>query len=459
MTAHLYVKINIMSTNANQALSRIKVTVETGHALSNGAALQRRRRAVQIGTLLLAVLIPVSGLFRIDPAAATFVILGRQIWFSDFALVAGFWLALASALIITYSTLGTVFCGWSCPQNTLSEWADRMTRKFLGRHAEVSLEGEALHVSAGKRKWLSWALLGGLFLAASMGLALIPLFYFYPPEVVWSFITLRNDARLAPSLYWIYTIFVLIVFVDVAVVRHFFCRFMCIYRVWQHSFKTRHTLHIAYDATRGARCAACNYCVRLCPVDIDPRNTTTYDSCINCGLCVSACDSLQFPKAEPGLLFFEFGERKLSLSAGRMLGVAARLKNNLGTLKGRIAWVAPAIVMGLVMFGWGSAHYQPYHLSVYRADSAQETAIHDYRIDLANKLYRPALLKVSVSGLPADRYQLSTHEAVFDSAGRRSLTLHLNELPKGLYTLIVQAESNDGWHTSYRVQHYAGGTT
>lgn len=447
-----------MSMNANEALNRIKVTVEIGHAVSSGAALQRWRRVVQIGTLVLAVLIPVSGLFRIDPAAATFVVLGRQIWFSDFALVAGFWLALASALIITYSTLGTVFCGWSCPQNTLSEWANRMTKKFLGRHAEVSLEGEALRVSAGKQKWMSWALLGGLFVAVSMALALIPLFYFYPPEVVWSFITLRSDTRLAPSLYWIYTIFVLIVFIDVAVVRHFFCRFMCIYRVWQHSFKTRHTLHIAYDATRGEQCAACNYCVTVCPVDIDPRNTTTFDSCINCGLCVSACDSLQFPRQEPGLLFFEFGERKLSLPVGRMLAAGARLKNNLGTLKGRIAWVTPAIVIGLVMFGWGSVHYQPYHLSVYRADSAHATAIHDYRIELANKLYRPALLKVSVSGLSADRYRLSAHEAVFSSAERRSLMLHINDLPKGLYTLMVQAESSDGWHTSYRVQHYAGGT-
>ncbi len=458
MTSTPYVKIDGMNTSANEALNRIKVTVETGHAVSDGAAVQRWRRAVQIGTLVLAVLIPVSGLFRIDPAAATFVVLGRQIWFSDFALVAGFWLALASALIITYSTLGTVFCGWSCPQNTLSEWANSTTKKFLGRRAEVSLEGAALRVSAGKQKWMSWALLGSLFLAASMGIALIPLFYFYPPEVVWSFITLRHDTRLAPSLYWIYTIFVLIVFVDVAVVRHFFCRFMCIYRVWQHSFKTRDTLHIAYDPTRGEQCAACNYCVTVCPVDIDPRNTTTFDSCINCGLCVSACDSLQFPKNEPGLLFFEFGERKLSLTVGRLLGAGTRLKKNLGTLKGRIVWVTPVVVIGLVMFGWGLMNYQSYHISVYRADIAHGAAIQDYRIELSNKLYRPGLLKVSVSGLSADRYRLSAREAVFSTAGRQSLMLHINDLPQGLYTLMVQAESNDGWRTRYRVQHYVGGT-
>ncbi len=67
---------------------------------------QRLRRAVQSGTLLLAVLIPVTGLFRIDPAAATFVILGRQIWFSDFALLPGCLLALANPLIHTCPTPG-----------------------------------------------------------------------------------------------------------------------------------------------------------------------------------------------------------------------------------------------------------------------------------------------------------------------------------------------------------------
>lgn len=447
-----------MNSSANEALSRIKVAVDTGHAVSDGSRLRRWRRGVQLATLLLAVLIPVTGLFRIDPSTASFVVLGRQIWFSDFAIVAGFWLALSSALIITYSTLGTAFCGWACPQNTLSEWADRMTKRFLGRRAEVSLEGVAVHVSAGKRKWANWMLLGTLFLTVSMALALIPLLYFYPPEVVWSFVTFRHDTRLAPSLYWIYTVFVLIVFVNVAVVRHFFCRFMCIYRVWQHSFKTRHTLHIAYDAARGSRCAACNYCETVCPVHIDPRNTTTFDSCINCGLCISACDALQLPQAEPGLLFFEFGERKLPLQVGRVLAAGARIKTNLGTLKGRIAWMLPVIAAGLVIFGWGIAHYQPYHLSVYRADSAQGGEIRDYRIGLSHKLYQPGLLRVSVSGVPQDRYRLSATEAAFDSAERKDLLLHISALPKGLYTLRVTAQSDDGWQASYRVQHYAGGT-
>lgn len=443
-----------MSVSANQALNRIKVTVETGRTASDGVRLHRYRRAVQWGALLVAVLIPVTGLFRIDPAAGAFVVLDRQIWFSDFFIVIGFWLAVSSMLVMTYSTLGTAFCGWVCPQNTFSEWANRMTQRFLGKRAEVSLTGELMHVSAGKKKWINWLMLGGLFLAASLLLALIPLLYFYPPDVVLSFIILRDDARLASSLYWIYTVFVLIILVDIAVVRYFFCRFMCIYRVWQHSFKTRQTLHIAYDGARGERCASCNFCLTVCPVEIDPRNTSTYDSCINCGACISACDSLQYRNAEPGLLGFEFGERKVSKLVGLAIQQGSNLKSNLGTLLGRFSWSLPLTVIGAAMFTWGLLSYQPYHLTVYRADTNQGT-IQDYRIGLANKLYKEALLKVRVEGLPAASYQLSASEMVFTTVGRRDLNLHIGKvLPKGLYPVVVQVEAQDGWRASYRVQHF-----
>ena len=93
--------------------------------------------------IILVVLIPASGLFRIDPEAGAFVVLDRQVWFSDFFLMTGLWIFLASCLVMLYSVAGTVICGWACPQNTLAEWANNMTRKLLGKRAEVSLNGEA----------------------------------------------------------------------------------------------------------------------------------------------------------------------------------------------------------------------------------------------------------------------------------------------------------------------------
>jgi polyferredoxin len=441
-----------MSTSANEALSQIKVTVEAGRPASKGQRLRWLRRTVQAATILIFILIPTTGLFRIDPAAGSFVVLDRQIWFSDFFLVFGFWVTVASGLILMYSAIGTAFCGWSCPQNTVSEWANRMTHRLLGKRAEVSLGGESIQVSAGKKSWVNWAVLGMLFLGVSMLTALIPLFYFYSPTVMWSFITFQEDARLAGSLHWIYSIFVVIIFVDIAVVRYFFCRFMCIYRVWQHSFKTTQTLHIAYDGAREveANCATCNYCVTVCPVEIDPRNTSTYDSCINCGACITACDSLQARQGLVSLLRFEFGTRAESK--------IKNLRSNISTMFGRVTWTIPVTLIGAAMFAWGIMSYQPYHFSVYRAETLQGDNIQDYRINIANKLYADETLMVSVHGLRDGSYDLSARQAVFTTADRQNINLHIHPgLAPGLHSFTVQVRAANGWQDSYRVQHFVAG--
>jgi len=432
--------------NGSPSLDKIPVSV----ASAGGAAkLHWRRRAVQAGVLLIAMLIPLSGLLRIDPIAGAFVVLDRQIWWSDFFIVFGLWVMLASGLVLMYSSVGTAFCGWACPQNTLSEFANRWTYKLLGRRADVSLAGERMRVAASKNRIGNWLLLGLLILGASMLFSLIPLLYFYPPDVIWSFITLRPDERLASSLHYIYTIFVIIFFVDIAFIRHFWCRFMCVYKVWQHGFKTRQSLHVDYDQARADACEKCNYCVSSCFLGLDPRATNMYDSCINCGECIDACNELQAKKGKPGLLHFSLGEQEKNRSSWLM--------GRLGSLSTRMSWTIPFALLGLGMFVWGLVNYEYYHLAVYRADTEHGSAIQDYRVRVSNKLYRDAGMTVKVEGLPEGSYQLSAGEVAFDTAGRVDLQLHINDvLPGGLHSFLVQVQSADGWHDSYRVQHFVG---
>jgi polyferredoxin len=428
------------------SIGSIPVTVEPPKV---SRKLHWQRRGLQIATILIAFLIPLSGLFRIDPIAGAFVILDRQVWWADFFLIFGLWLIIASSLVMMYSLVGTAFCGWVCPQNTLAEWANMLTRKLLGKRAEVSLDGEKMQVASQKNKWGNWFVLGILIFIVSLFMALIPVMYFYTPDVIWSFVTFRDDARLAPSLHYIYFIFVLIIFIDIAFIRHFWCRFMCIYKVWQHGFKTKQTLHIAYDASRADLCEKCNYCVTACFLDLDPRNTDVYDTCINCGECVTACRNLQAKKGRSGLLSFHIGERK----AGKM----ALLKTRLSSLSTRVNWTIPFALLGLVMFVYGIASYEDYHLAVHRADVMHAEKIQDYRVAISNKRYQKASLKVSVDGLPEGSYTLSDTQVKFKEAGRIDLNLHINdELPPGLYPVLVRVESQDGWHKTYRVQHFVG---
>ena len=432
--------------SSQDSLSSIPITVEP---LKSNNRLHWQRRGLQVMTILLAIVIPVTGLFRIDPIAGAFVILDYQIWWADFFLVFGFWLVVASSLVLLYSTVGTAFCGWSCPQNTLSELANALTRKLLGKRAEVSLDGEKMQVASKKNKWTNWLILTLLLTLSAMLMALIPVLYFYPPDVVWSFIIFRDDPRLAASLHYIYFIFVLVFLLDVAFIRHFWCRFMCVYKVWQHGFKTSQTLHVAYDDSRADQCEKCNYCVTSCFIDLDPRKTDIYDTCINCGECITACNNLQAKKGKPGLLSFHIGDRK----AGKL----AILKTRLSSLSTRVNWTIPFSVIGLAMFIWGIVSYENYHLAVHRADIVHGSEIRDYRVAVSNKYYGKASLAVTIQGLPEQGYTLSKPVAEFTEAGRVDLNLHIDaDLEPGLHSFIVTAESEDGWRESYRVQHFVG---
>jgi polyferredoxin len=436
-----------MSSGINKTLSSIPIKIAGSGTNKKTGSYRWRRRTLQIVILILLVLIPVSGLFRIDPENGALVVLGWQIWFADFFLVTGLWIMIATALVALYSIAGTVFCGWACPQNSLAEWANYMTHKLLGKRAEVSLTGEAPKVAASKNKALNWTLLGLSFLVAAMFFALLPLLYFYPPDVVWSFLTFKNDARLAGSLYWIYFVWVLIILLDIAVLRHFWCRFACVYKVWQHSFKTKETLHVLYDSSRSDECEKCNYCVTTCFIELDPRKTEMYDSCINCGDCIDACNKLHAQKGGTGLLQFELGQRTN--------GKIRRLRDNSMRLLSRFRWTIPFAVLGMAMFAWGVWSYQPYHISVGYSEAKQSQSAREYRIEISSKRYRPTELSVAVEGLPQNDFTLSNRTVSMVSVGRTSIFLSVSpKLQRGLYPLAVVVHSNDGWTGRFKLQHF-----
>lgn len=416
-------------------------------SLANSVRYHGRRRLVQASSFALAILVPASGLFRIDPSAGALVVLDRQIWFADFFLIAGLWIMLLSLLVMLYSVAGTVFCGWVCPQNIVSEWANFVTRKFLGRRAKVAMDGSAPIVAATKNKALNWVLLGLSLLAASLVVGIVPLFYFYAPATVWSFVTWRADPNLAGSLHYIYFVFVVIILLDVAFIRHFWCRFACVYRVWQHSFRTRETLHVRYDASRSDSCTKCSYCVSSCFIEIDPRKTAVYDSCINCGECVDACNRLHHKSGQPGLLSFAFGEPKAKTQA------RSRFRDNATSLAARSKWMLALGLFGACLFAWGLWTWEPLHVVVYRADVQHSVANRDYRIAISNKLYHAREVRVRVSGLPAADYTLGATQVSLPAAGHESVLLSLSDkLPRGVHAFAVEVTA-PGWHVQFPILH------
>jgi len=432
-----------MRMKANESLSKIPVVTSSQPERRDN--LKWQRSAVKFFALLVILLIPVLGIFRIDVSSG-FVVLGKQIWFSDFHIVFGFWLAFACLAIMFYSTVGTAFCGWVCPQNTFSGLMDSLTKKLLGKRAVIDWESLGSKVASKKNTFINWVLLSiGIFLS-SMVVALIPLIYFISPDAIWSFLTLQPHHSISNSLYWIYAVFVFVTAVNLGVVRHYFCRFMCVYRMWQFLFKTSDALHIDYDASRKDDCAKCNYCVTACMVDIDPRNTNTFDSCTNCGACITACNDVHAKKKEPGLLKFRFGKRRNKEHLAQ---------RSIATLKKRSGWVLPVMALGIAMFAWGLYTYQPYHLAVYKSEKSQGQQIDEYRINVANKLYQPGEVSIKIKGLNPEEYELTAKKLIFDEVGRKDAFVTIKpDLAPGLHSFIVEVSSADGWTNNIRMQHF-----
>jgi len=427
----------------NDSLSKIPVVTE---GMTKPGNLDLKRKLSKAIVIVVLLLIPILGIFRIDVSSG-FVILDKQVWFSDFYIVFGFWLALACTFIMFYSTVGTAFCGWVCPQNTFSNLMDTVTQKLLGKRAVIDWEGSNSKVANKKNKPLNWLLLIIQIFAASLVLALLPLIYFIPPSAIWAFVTFQPHESIGFSLYWIYFVFVFMTAINLGVVRHHFCRYMCVYRMWQFLFKTSDTLHIDYDETRKADCEKCNYCQTVCMVDIDPRNTSTFDSCTNCGACIAACHQIHEKQNKPGLLKFKFGKRR----AKEVLS-----QRSISSLPQRARIVLPVMALGIGMYVWGLINYEPFHLAVYKAEKNHGDQIDEYRINIANKLYEPGSVKIEVLGLEENAYTLMQSEYKLDETERFDTSIKVNDnLAPGLHSFVVVASSEErGWEKRIRMQHF-----
>jgi polyferredoxin len=303
-----------------------------------------KRRAVQIATLILIVLVPATGLLRIDLTTASFTVLDHPLWWSNIFFVFGLAIIVATAPIITYMTIGTIWCGWACPQNTLSEWANNLTHKLLGKRADVDIDSEGMKIAAAKNKALNWIVLGLSFFAVSLLLGIIPFLFFYPPGEVWSFVTFGSTSKISRFMQQLYFVAVFLIFLDIAVIRYFWCDYICLYRIGQRIFMSSNALHVKYDVTRSGDCAKCNYCAASCITGIDPSHFKTYDSCINCGECIDACNSLHEKTGSHGLLQFGFGEK---IRAHTMRDYLVQMISRFN------GWVGAIFLLGCLMFVWG----------------------------------------------------------------------------------------------------------
>lgn len=395
------------------------------------------RYIVQGTVLLVLAVLPFTGLFRIDLGSGRFLVDGYQVWWSDFFIILPFWLFLISGAATVYSVLGMVFCGWACAQNSLSELVDFLVKKIFRRHKHaigldtLTSAPQKLPSNVGYREWLLFISLVTLISAVT---GIVFAGYFIPPVQIWSDISTGKHMH---QLLWVMGGISAVMLLNLFLIRHYWCNWVCPYPLWQHFFKSEGTMKVAFDDTRRGECTGCNLCVNSCIVDIDPRDTKNYTRCINCGECVIACEDYSEKRGVPSLLTFHFNGIKVDGSGKRHI-------NRLSPVVTRFVLAGSFSLIPLSLFIYGIVTYLPFHMTLSQVPGKLDM----YSVRLTNKTPYAHSYRVSESGLPGKTVDWREKTVTVPGGGQVVLPFRIEKgkeiLGTGLHPFSITVRSLNG---------------
>jgi len=258
------------------------------------------RRLVQWVSTLIILLLPFlrfngqSGL-RIDVPSFSFYLLGKTFRIEELYL---FWLAAVSFIflfLLLTLVLGRVWCGWACPQTTLTDLTEGVGRILGMRVANNRFSGSRSQKT----------LLHLFFMAAGFLVGANLVWYFVSP---YDFFPLLLAGKLGPWPLGSVIAVAVLVYLDLAFLRRLFCKEFCPYGRFQTVLVDSGTLTLWYHPDEAERCIDCGACVRTCPMGIDIRKGYQVE-CINCAKCLDACRSVMARLRQPGIIRYTFGDQ------------------------------------------------------------------------------------------------------------------------------------------------------
>lgn len=282
-----------------------------------------------------------------DLADVRFHLFGIEIQPQELYYLTGGLVLATLVLVLLNALAGRVWCGFFCPQTV---WTD------LFLLVERTIEGDRrerlrkLNAPLTARRVGEIALKHALWLGIAAGTGGASVLYFADaPTLLGAVFT----GQASTVVYGMILTLTLTTYGLAGFGRDKVCTFMCPWPRLQGAIWDAEALTVNYRDYRGearmsakkaaaARaaghsagdCVDCNACVAVCPMGIDIREGPSI-ACINCGLCVDACDTTMFKIGrDPGLIDYESwtnierGRRGEPLQAARVVrpktvGIAA----------------------------------------------------------------------------------------------------------------------------------------
>jgi len=346
----------------------------------------------------------------VDLAHERFYFFFIEIWPQEVYYITGLLILSSVALFLATALFGRLWCGYTCPQTVWTDLFIYVENLIEGdRSARIRLAaapwtaGKVLKRTAKHAIWIVIALAtGGAWV-----------FYFTDAP------TLAHQLADGSASIAIYATIAALTFSTYSLgglMREQVCTYMCPWPRIQAAMTDRDALSVTYRTDRGeprgayrkgepwesrGSCIDCNQCVAACPMGIDIRDGLQLE-CINCALCIDACDDVMVRIGQPkGLIAYDTDanvERRLK-------GKKARFR----FIRPRTVFYAAVLAVVSAIMVVGLSTRRTVDLDVLRdrnpnfvtlADGAIRNA---YTLKLMNRFGAPRDFVLSVSAVNAQR--------------------------------------------------------
>jgi cytochrome c oxidase accessory protein FixG len=348
----------------------------------------------------------------IDLPGRRFYFFFIEIWPQEVYYITGILIVASILLFLMNAVAGRVWCGYLCPQTV---WTD------LFQAIERLTEGDRRdHLQRDSRKWTAEtyarkATKHVLWLMVAWWTGGAWVLYFADAP------TLVKDLAMLQAPFIAYAFIGILTFTTYTLAGHMreqVCVYMCPWPRIQAALTDEYALNVTYRYDRGeprtavakakemrARgepagdCVNCKQCVHVCPTGVDIRVGADV-GCIQCGLCIDACDEMMRKIGRPpGLIAYD-----TDLNVKRRMDGKAPIFKLVRTRTVLYAAVI-AVAGGLMLYtlatreseGLSSIHDRN-PMSVRLSDGAVRNG---YTIRIINKQLRRRDFILSFNGLPA----------------------------------------------------------
>jgi cytochrome c oxidase accessory protein FixG len=333
-----------------------------------------------------------------------------ELWPQEVYYFTGLLILAALALFLSNALFGRVWCGYACPQTVWTDLFLTVERYFEGdRRDRIKLDEAPWSADKFRKraaKHASW-----LLIAWWTGGAWV-LYFSDAPTLVRELAT--GQAPIAAYV-WI-GILTFTTYYLAGHMREQVCLYMCPWPRIQAALTDTEALNVSYRRDRGeprmslkeagraeaaglpaGDCIDCHQCVAVCPTGVDIRNGSQL-GCIQCGLCIDACDAVMTKVHRPIRLISYDTDENIKRRARGEPAVYRLVRSR------TILYAALIALVGALML-FKLTTRQQMSLSVLHVRAPMYTTTKDegvrngYTLRFSNKWSEPRKFAIEVAGL------------------------------------------------------------